>query len=104
VCACVCVCVCAASRTCGEHLARAQEADGQPHDGGLVQVGGDAVRQRQLVGELVEHVRLFAASGASRVARLLLTSLGAAPARENTNYNSSVCIVTLKKEKKQLVR
>lgn len=29
--------------TRGEQLACAQEADGQPHDGGLVQVGADAV-------------------------------------------------------------
>lgn len=82
VCACVCgayVCVCVV-RTGSEQLACAQEADGQPHDGGLVQVRADAVWQRQLVGQVVEHLRLFAAAAASRVARLLLTPLRAGPA------------------------
>lgn len=76
---CVCVCV----HTCGDHLACAQEADGQPHDGGLVQVGADAGGQRQLVGELVEDLRLFAAPGARRIAGLLLAPLRAAPAPRN---------------------
>lgn len=76
MCVCVCVCVCArAVRTGGEHLACAQEADGQPHDGGLVQVRADAVRQRQLVRQVVEHLRLLAAAAAGGIARLFLAPL-----------------------------
>lgn len=62
-------------RTCVEQLARAQEADRQPHDGGLVQVSADTVGQRQLVSQVVEHLCLFAAPAASCVTRLLLTPL-----------------------------
>lgn len=69
-------------RTCGEQLARAQEADGQPHDGGLVQVRADAVGQRQLMSQVVEHLGLLAAAAASRVPGLLLTPLRAAPAED----------------------
>lgn len=39
----VCMCVWYSVRTCGEQLVCAQEADSQPHDGGLVQVRADAV-------------------------------------------------------------
>lgn len=85
LCACVCVFVCVGVcvvRTGSEQLACAQEADGQPHDGGLVQVRADAVGQRQLVGQVVEHLRLFAAAAAGRVARLLFTPLRAGPAKQ----------------------
>lgn len=74
--------------TCGDQLAGTQEADGEPHDGGLVQVGADAVGQRQLVGQLVEDLRLFAAPASRRVPRLLLAALRAAPAT-NTQGNGS---------------
>lgn len=68
-------------RTCVEEALRAQEADGEPHDGGFVQVSADVVRQRQLVSQLVENFRFFAAARASGVARLLLTTLRAVPVR-----------------------
>lgn len=35
--------------TRAQQLPHAQVADGQPHDGGFVQVGGDIVWQRELV-------------------------------------------------------
>ena len=66
--------------TGGDQLACAQEADGEPHDGGLVQVGGEAVGERQLAGQLVEHLRLLAPPAARRVPGLLLAPLRAAPA------------------------
>lgn len=72
--------MCGAVRTVGEQLARAQEADGQPHDGGLVQVRADAVGQRQLVRQVVEDLRLLAAAAAGGVARLLLAAVRAVPA------------------------
>lgn len=78
-------------RTGGEQLACAQEADGEPHDGGLVQVSADAVGQRQLVGQVVEHLRLFAAPTASRIARLFLSPLRAAPAnRKNEDGHTEI--------------
>lgn len=57
----------------------AQEADGQPHDGGFVQVGAHAVRQGQLVGQLVEDLRLLAPSAPGSIPGLLLPPLRAAP-------------------------
>ena len=66
--------------TGGDQLARAQEADGEPHDGGLVQVGGEAVGEGQLAGQLVEHLRLLAPPAARRITGLLLAPLRAAPA------------------------
>lgn len=60
-----------------------QEADGQPHDGGLVQVGAHAVRQGQLVGQLVEDLRLLASPASGSIPGLLLPPLRATPrARE----------------------
>lgn len=58
-----------------EKLPHAQVADGEPHDGGLVQAGADAVRQRKLLGQLVEDLRLLAAPASRRVPRLLLPAL-----------------------------
>lgn len=58
-----------------EKFPHAQVADGEPHDGGLVQAGTDAVGQRKLLGQLVEHLRLFAAPASRRVPRLLLPAL-----------------------------
>lgn len=57
----------------------AQVADGEPHDGGLVQVGGHIMGQGQLVGQLIEHLRLFAPAAASGIAGLLLPALRAHP-------------------------
>lgn len=56
-----------------------QEADGQPHDGGLVQVGAHAVRQGQLVGQLVEDLRLLAPPAPGSISGLLLPPLRATP-------------------------
>lgn len=72
---CICVCVWRSVHTCGKQLACAQEADSQPHYGGLVQVRADAVGERQLVSQLVENLCLFAAPAASCIPRLLLTTL-----------------------------
>lgn len=57
----------------------AQEADGQPHDGGFVQVGAHAVRQGQLMGQLVEDLRLFAPPAPGGIPGLLLPPLRATP-------------------------
>lgn len=56
-----------------------QEADSQPHDGGLVQVGAHTVRQGQLVGQLVEDLRLLAPSAPCCIPGLLLPPLRATP-------------------------
>ena len=50
-------------------------ADGEPHDGGLVELCAGVVRQGELVGQLVEDLRLLAAAGAGRIAGLLLPLL-----------------------------
>lgn len=42
--------------TSTEKFSHAQVADDEPHDGGLVQAGADAVGQGQLLGQLVEHL------------------------------------------------
>lgn len=57
----------------------AQEADGQPHDGGLVQVGAHAVGQGQLVGQLVEDLCLLAPPAPGSIPGLLLPPLRATP-------------------------
>lgn len=57
----------------------AQEADGQPHDGGFVQVGAHTVRQGQLMGQLVEDLCLFAPPAPGSVPGLLLPPLRATP-------------------------
>lgn len=61
-----------------------QEADSQPHDGGLVQVGAHTVRQGQLVGQLIEDFRLLASPAPCCIPGLLLPPLGAAPKLEET--------------------
>jgi hypothetical protein len=66
--------------TGAEQLHHAQVADGEPHDGGLVQVGPDAVGHGQLLGQLVEHLRLLPPPAARRIPRLLLPAVRAHPA------------------------
>lgn len=73
------VCLLFLGLTCIKQLPHAQVADGEPHDGGLVQVGGHIVGQGQLVGQLIEHLRLFAPAAASGIAGLLLPALRAHP-------------------------
>ena len=58
---------------------RAQEADGQPHDGGLVQVRAHAVRQGQLMRQLIEDLCFLAPPAPGCISGLLLPPLGAAP-------------------------
>lgn len=64
-----------------QQFTHAQVADNEPHDGGLVQVGGDIVGQRQLVCELVEHLRLLAPATSGRIPGLLLPALRAHPGK-----------------------
>ena len=59
----------------GAELADLEEADGEPDDGGLVQLGRDGARQRQHLGQLVEFVVLLASPGPRRVPGLLLPDL-----------------------------
>lgn len=56
-----------------------QEADGQPHDGGLVQVGAHTVWQGQFMSQLIEDLRLLAAPASCRIPGLFLPPLRAAP-------------------------
>lgn len=52
-----------------------QEADSQPHDGGLVQVGTDVVRQGQLMGQLIEDLGLLAPPAPCSISGLLFPPL-----------------------------
>ena len=66
--------------TCGAELVHAQVADGEAHDGGLVQVGAHPAREGQSVRQLVQHLGLLAAPAAGRIPGLLLAQLRARPA------------------------
>jgi len=68
--------------TGAEHFPHAQVADDEPHDGGLVHAGADAVGQGQLLRQLVEHLRLLPTPGSRRIPRLLLPPIRAHPAGE----------------------
>lgn len=63
-----------------QQLLHPQEAEGDPHDAGLVQVGADFARERQSAGELIKHLRLLAATTSGRVARTQLSLLRTGPA------------------------
>lgn len=52
-----------------------QVADGQPDDGGLVQLRGDGRRQRQHFRQFVKLEILLAASRSRRIPALLLAQL-----------------------------
>lgn len=65
--------------TCGAEAVHAQVADGEAHDGGLVQVGADAACEGQRVGQLVQHLGLLAAPAAGRIPGLFLAQLGGRP-------------------------
>ena len=69
-----------AGLTCGAEAVHAQVADGEAHDGGLVQVGADPAREGQRVRQLVQHLGLLAAPAAGRIPGLLLAQLRARPA------------------------
>lgn len=65
--------------TCGTEAVHAQVADGEAHDGRLVQMRADAAREGQRVSQLVQHLRLLTAPAARRIPRLLLPQLRARP-------------------------
>lgn len=67
------------SLTSIQQLPHAQVADGQPHDGRLVQVRAHRVRQGQLVSQLIEHFRLLAPPAPRCIPRLLFPPLRADP-------------------------
>ena len=69
-----------AGLTCCAEAVHAQVADGEAHDGGLVQVGADPAREGQRVRQLVQHLGLLAAPAAGRIPGLLLAQLRARPA------------------------
>ena len=69
-------------QTCSEEAVHAQEAERDPHDGGLVQVGGDFVWEGQGVGELVEDLRLLAPPTPGRIPRPHLPLVRAGPGEE----------------------
>lgn len=75
------------SLTCIQQLPHAQVADGQPHDGRLVQVCTHGVGQGQLVSQLIEHLRLLAPPAPRRVPRLLFPALRANPRETNIRGN-----------------
>lgn len=58
-----------------------QEAEGDPHDGGFVQVGADSTGERQSAGQLIEHLRLLTPSTSGRIARTQLPLLRTGAAR-----------------------
>lgn len=72
--------------TCRAEAVHAQVADGQAHDGGLVQVGADPASEGQRVCQLIQHLGLLAAPAAGRIPGLLLAQLGARPAGMGSNY------------------
>lgn len=63
-----------------EELAHPQEAERDSHDGRLVQMGGHPARQRQRVGQLVEHLRLLTAPVSGGIAGAQFPLLRTAPA------------------------
>lgn len=56
-----------------------QEAQGDSHDGGFVQLRGNAARKRKSAGQLVENFRLFAPPASGRVTRTQLPLLRTGP-------------------------
>lgn len=63
-----------------QQLLHPQEAEGDPHDAGLVQVGADSARERQSAGELVKHLRLLTAATSGRVTGAQLSLFRTGPA------------------------
>ncbi|KAF3844884.1 hypothetical protein F7725_008047 [Dissostichus mawsoni] len=66
--------------TSAQQFPHAQVADDEPHDGGLVQAGADAVGQGQLLGQLVENLRLLPTPAPRCIPGLLLPPVRAHPA------------------------
>ena len=58
-----------------QNFADLEEADGQAHDGGLVQLGRDGGGQRKAVGQVKEHLRLLTAAKPGCIARFLFPLL-----------------------------
>lgn len=78
-----------------------QEAEGDSHDGGFVQVGGDSAGERQCAGELVKHLRLLTPPTSGRIPRTQLPLLRAGPAerrdtisRDNNSRNRGTKITS----------
>lgn len=59
-----------------------QEAERDPHDGGLVQVGGDSAGEGQHMGEFVKHLRLLTPPTSGRIAGTQLPLLRTGPEGE----------------------
>lgn len=53
--------------TRSQEAPHAQEAEGDSHDGGFVQVGGDSAGKWQSVRELVKHLRLLTPPTSGRI-------------------------------------
>ena len=58
--------------------------DGQPHNGGFVQLSTEVVWQWQLVCQLVEHLCFLAATTSCSIPRLLLPLLGIPETRKES--------------------
>lgn len=66
--------------TGSEEVAHPQEVEGDSHDGGFVQVGGDSTGEWQSAGELVKHLRLLTPPTSGRITRTQLPLLRTGPA------------------------
>ena len=66
-----------AGLTCCAEAVHSQVADGEAHDGGFVQVRADPAREGQCVRQLIEHLRLLAATASSRIPGFFLAEFGA---------------------------
>ncbi|TNN77802.1 hypothetical protein EYF80_012100 [Liparis tanakae] len=58
-----------------DQVVHPQEAEGDSHDGGLVQVGADSAGERQRAGQVIEHLRLLAPPTSGRITRAQLSLL-----------------------------
>lgn len=76
------------SLTSIQQFPHAQVADGEPHDGGLVQVCAHGVGQGQLVSQLIEHLRLLAPAAPGCIPRLLFPPFRANPVETRFWVNS----------------
>ena len=59
----------------GSELPKLEVSDGQPDDGGFVQLRGDGVRQRQHLCQFVKFVIFFAPPGSSGISTFLFAEL-----------------------------
>lgn len=84
----------------------AKEAERHPHDGGLVQVGGDAAGEGQGVCQLVEDLGLLAPARPRGVAGTHLPQLRVRPEERDSSraaiYNTDTKYSTNKESKSSL--